>query len=146
MPDSFCGAIPDDRLYDPKFDMWVRHDADGYVTLGATAFGLFLAGEIIMFTGKPRGAEVARGRGIGTVETGKTVLAVHAPISVVNLQCNDAAEDQPRIINKFPYDEGWLAKAHAASWLSELSLLVDAAAYRQHILSINPTARFVTNS
>ena len=74
----FRGAVPDGRLYDPDHDMWVRREGEE-VVIGASAFGIFLAGEIIAFTAKPKGAEVERGRGLGTVECAKTVLAVHAP-------------------------------------------------------------------
>ncbi|MBV5337502.1 MAG: hypothetical protein J0653_06030, partial [Deltaproteobacteria bacterium] len=63
----FQGSIPADRHYCRKYDMWVQ-EQDGKLVIGATSFGLFLAGEIIAFTAKPNGAEVAQGRGMGTVE------------------------------------------------------------------------------
>jgi len=72
--------------------MWVRTDGDELV-IGATSFGVFRAGEIIGFTAKPNGAEVDCGRGMGTVECAKTVLAVHAPVSFVLLQANEVIEE-----------------------------------------------------
>ena len=72
---------------------------DGEVLIGATSFGIFLAGEIIAFTAKPKGAEVDIGRGMGTVECRKTVLAVHAPISFILLEGNEAAEERPKLVN-----------------------------------------------
>jgi glycine cleavage system H protein len=111
--------------------------------IGATAFGIFLAGEIIAFTSKPKGAEVARGRGMGTVECRKTVLAVHAPVSFVLLAGNDEAEERPRLVNDDPYGEGWMAHARSTAWESEKHGLLDAAAYRAHILTIEPETRFV---
>ena len=78
-PLPFRGAIPDGLLYDAEHDMWVKRDGDEAL-IGATAYGIFRAGEIIGFTAKPSGAEVDRGRGLGTVECAKTVLAVRAPI------------------------------------------------------------------
>ena len=83
----FRGSIPDDRLYCPRHDMWVQA-RDGEVLIGATRFGIFLAGEVIAFTAKPNGAEIAVGRGMGTVECRKTVLAVHAPVSFVLIEGN----------------------------------------------------------
>jgi glycine cleavage system H protein len=56
----FRGAVPDGLLYDPDHDMWVRREGEE-VVIGASAFGIFLAGEIIAFTAKPKGAEVERG-------------------------------------------------------------------------------------
>ena len=137
----FSGSIPDDRLYCPRYDMWVQETADGEVLIGATSFGIFLAGEIIAFTAKPKGAEVDIGRGMGTVECRKTVLAVHAPISFILLEGNEAAEERPRRVNSAPYGDGWMARARPTRWAEEKPLLVDAAAYRRHILAIEPEAR-----
>ncbi len=139
----FSGTIPDDRLYCPAHDMWVQEVGDGTVRIGATAFGIFLAGEIIAFTGKPRGAEIALGRGMATVECRKTVLAVHAPLSFVLLASNEAAEERPRRVNTDPYGDGWMAHGRPTRWAEEQTTLVDAAAYRRHVLRLEPEARFV---
>ena len=139
----FSGNIPDDRLYCPEYDMWVQEINADEVLIGATGFGIFLAGEIIAFTGKPNGAEVAIGRGMGTIECRKTVLAVHAPLSFILLEGNEAAETQPQRVNLDPYGAGWLARGRATRWADEQAQLIDAAAYRRHILQIEPAANFV---
>ena len=137
----FCGTVPDDRLYCPRYDMWVQRTGDE-VLIGATSFGIFLAGEIIAFTAKPKGAEVALGRGMGTVECRKTVLAVHAPISFKLLEGNETAEERPALVNRDPYGAGWMARGWATDWTAEAATLVDAAAYRRHILDLEPEATF----
>lgn len=136
----FSGSIPDDRRYCPRYDMWVQEIGHGEVLIGATSFGIFLAGEIIAFTSKPNGAEVALGRGLGTVECRKTVLAVHAPISLILLEGNERAELRPRDINTSPYGEGWMVRAKPTQWAAEQEGLLDAAAYRAHVLKIEPEA------
>ena len=138
----FSGTIPNDRLYCPRYDMWVQETADGEVLIGATSFGIFLAGEIIAFTSKPKGAAVEIGRGMGTVECRKTVLAVHAPVSFVLLEGNEEAEERPKLVNIEPYGKGWMARARPTRWAEEMLTLVDAAVYRQHILKIEPEASF----
>lgn len=138
----FSGSIPDDRLYSASHDMWVKPIEDDICLIGASSFGIFLAGQIIAFTGKPRGATVDQGRGMGTVESRKTVQAVHAPISFTLLEGNEAAEENPRLINQDPYGPGWMARVKANRWAEEKASLIDAAAYRQHILRIEPEARF----
>lgn len=139
--EPFHGSVPADRLYCPRHDMWVREE-DGQVVMGATSFGIFLAGEVIAFTAKPKGAEVAIGRGLGTVECRKTVLAVHAPVSFRHLVGNEAAEERPALVNQDPYGAGWMARGQATGWEAERSGLLDAAAYRRHILAIEPGASF----
>jgi glycine cleavage system H protein len=119
--------------------MWVRCVGDE-VLIGATSFGLFLAGELIAFTAKPRGARVSVARGLGTVESSKTVLAVHSPLSVELLAINEAAEDHPRIINDDPYHAGWMVSGRPLAWPEESGALVDAAAYFARVRAIDPDA------
>ena len=139
----FSGSIPDDRLYCPQFDMWVQEAGNGEILIGATAFGIFLAGEIIAFTSKPKGAEVDIGRGMGTVECRKTVLAVHAPVSFRLLEGNEQAEEQPSLVNADPYGAGWMARGQPTRWAEENGPLLNAAAYRAHVLKVEPEATFV---
>lgn len=136
----FHGTVPDGFLYDTRYDMWVRREGDR-LRIGITSFGVFLAGEIIAFTGKPKGAEIAYGRGLGTVESAKTVLAVHAPLAFTLNEVNEALEERPAAINRRPY-EAWLVYGTPNDWATDAERLVDAAAYRAHILSLEPEATF----
>jgi glycine cleavage system H protein len=136
----YSGSIPDDRLYCPRHHMWVQQTGPDEVLIGATGYGIFLAGDIIAFTSKPRGAEVAIDRGMGTVESSKTVQAVHAPVSFVLLEGNDEAEERPRLVSTDPYGAGWMARARPTRWAEEKPQLVDAAAYRRHVLAAAPKA------
>ena len=138
----FRGAVPDGRLYDPDHDMWVRREGEE-VVIGASAFGIFLAGEIIAFTAKPKGAEVERGRGLGTVECAKTVLAVRGPISFVLVAANEDAEERPAILNRDPYGAGWMVRARPTHWEAECGRLVDAERYRAHVRRAEPGAEFL---
>ena len=138
---TFKGSIPSDRHYCRQYDMWIQ-ECGGEILIGVTSFGLFLAGEIIAFTAKPNGAEVTQGRGMGTVECRKTVLAVHAPISFRLITGNKTAEERPALINTDPFGAGWMARVLPLAWNSEVTKLVDAASYRHHILSIEPEACF----
>lgn len=142
MPRSpFRGSVPGDRLYDPRHDLWVRRDGDnGTVVVGITAFGLFLSGELVAFTAKPRGARVERGRGLGTVESSKTVLAVHAPLSLDVLDINEIAEERPCLVNREPYGAGWLLSGQPLDWDAERAFLVDGSAYIAHIRAQEPAA------
>lgn len=147
MPEAFRGRIPADRLYDTRYDVWaLPPDEQGRVRVGATAFGIFLAGEVIMFTGKPRGASVLAGRGLGTVETGKTILAVHSPVALDDLSCNEAAEELPALIGTDPYGQGWLGEGHAVDWIGDAARLVDATGYARHVRSVDPNAIIEDNA
>ena len=141
MPDApFSGPIPADRRYCRQYDMWVQTQAGG-ILVGATGFGIHRAGVILAFTAKPRGAEVRRGKGLGTVECRKTVLAVRAPVSFRLQRGNDAAEERPALVNHDPYGAGWMAFGEALDWEAETAALCDAEQYKKHILSIDRGAR-----
>lgn len=139
--DTYKGAIPDDRLYDADWDMWVRTDGDE-VVIGASSYGIFTAGEIIGFTAKPLGARVEAGRSLGTVECAKTVLAVHAPVSFVLTAVNEAIEENAAALNRDPYGAGWMARGRPLRWETEHGRLINGAAYRARILSLDPDAQF----
>ena len=138
MVERFHGKIPDDLLYDPEHDMWVRHEA-GRVTVGATSYGIHRAGSIIAFTAKPPGANIERGRSLGTIECAKTVLAVHAPVSFILAQGNEDLEAHPEHLNHDPY-AAWMARGPATGWDADCAQLVDAAAYRGRIRQAEPAA------
>ncbi|CAG0965348.1 glycine cleavage system H protein [Rhodocyclaceae bacterium] len=137
--ETYKGSVPAHLLYDTQHDMWVRREG-GEVVIGATSFGLHLAGEVIAFTAKPTGAEVAAGRGLGTVESAKTVLAVHSPVAFRLDTPNEAAEERPDLINRDPYGAGWMARGAPLDWENDAAHLVDAAAYVAHIRAIEPEA------
>ena len=140
--ETYKGSVPADLLYDTRYDMWVRR-AGAEVVIGATSFGLHLAGEVIAFTAKPKGAEVAAGRGIGTVESAKTVLAVPSPVAFRLDTPNEAAEERPELINRDPYGAGWMARGAPLDWDADAARLVNAAAYVEHIRAIEPAAEIL---
>ena len=139
--ERFRGTVPDGLLYDTAHDMWVRCDGDD-VIMGATAYGVFRAGHIIAVTIKPRGAQIDRGRGLGTVECAKTVLALHAPVAFSLIQGNDDLEDRPAVINRDPY-AAWLARGTPRQWADDAAHLVGAPEYRAHILRCEPDAELI---
>lgn len=138
----FRGRIPDELRYDPNWDMWARREGDE-VVVGATAYGVSLIGEVLAFTPKPLGAEANAGRGLGTVESAKTVLAIHTPVGLRITVCNEAAENRPSLINQDPYGAGWMVRGIPLDWEKDAARLVDASAYREHILSGDPSAEFL---
>lgn len=135
----FRGHIPDGYLFDAEFHMWVRPQGHEIV-VGATNFGLFLAGTVIAFTPKPVGAQVACTRGLGTVECAKTVLALHAPVAMLLTQTNDAAQHDPREILGDPYGNGWMVRGHALDWERDRARLLGPQAYRTWIQACMPGA------
>jgi glycine cleavage system H protein len=137
--ERFQGRFPQDLLYDIRADVWVRRSGDE-LTIGATSYGAHFAGEILAFTPKRVGAEVEAERSIGVVEVAKTMVAIHAPLSLRIAAVNEQALQRPALINDDPYGAGWLVRAAPLRWQDEKARLVGRDAYVAHVLAAEPDA------
>jgi glycine cleavage system H protein len=117
-----------DRLYAPEQDMWVQLDADNVATIGATHV-VVSHGQFMMFTPRPTGTTVDRDRSLGVMETAKTAVAVHAPLSCEIIEVNAAVLADVALIERDPYGEGWLFRVRPTALERERDSLLDAEAY-----------------
>ncbi len=120
--------FPNNVLFDAQGEVWLRPVADGTLILGLTALSCDFAGDFVIFTPKPEGREYEAGRSIGMLETCKTVGAVKTPVSARILESNLAIERTPSLVNRMPYDEGWLFRLHPLDWENEHHVLLDTEA------------------
>jgi glycine cleavage system H protein len=125
-------ALADDVLYAPEQDMWVRFEADGTVRVGATHL-VSLHGQFMMFTPRPAGTEIQRDRSMGVMETAKTAVAIHAPLSCRVIEANASVVDNIHLAITDPYGAGWLFRVEPTDLESERETLMDAAAYRSWV-------------
>ena len=96
-----------DELYYHKEHMWARVEEDK-VKVGLTDFSQELAGEISYIEMPEEGDEVKQDDVVGSYETGKWLGKIYAPVSGEIINMNEDAEDDPTLINKDPYGEGWI--------------------------------------
>lgn len=130
--------LPEDLYYVIDKHVWARRD-DGLVTVGMTDVAQNLAKTIIAVTPKAPGKAVARGRNIATVESGKWVGPVPAPVSGEIVEVNAALTATPSLINSDPYGAGWVARLRPADWDADAATLANGPegieAYRQFLES-----------
>lgn len=100
--------LPDD-LYYHKQHMWVRVEGDVAV-VGVTDFTCKAAGEITYIELPDEEDEVEADELVGSVETGKWMGKLYAPVGGEILEVNEDAADEPSDINEDPYHKGWLFK------------------------------------
>ena len=100
--------VPDDLLY-TKDHEWVRI-VDGVATIGVTDYAQGELGDIIFIEFPNKGVKFQSGDTVGTIEAVKTVADVYAPIDGQILEVNVELEDEPDMINKDPYEKGWIIK------------------------------------
>jgi glycine cleavage system H protein len=94
-----------DLFFTPGHE-WVRLDG-GEATVGVTGAGL--RGDVVYIELPDVGRRVEKGEACALVETVKTVLEVHAPLSGAVTAVNDAVFDDPDAIARQPLDI-WLLK------------------------------------
>jgi glycine cleavage system H protein len=124
-------SYPDDLRYHPEHD-WARVEGDE-ATLGITWFAQDSLGELVHFEPPETGSTVTKDGAAGEVESVKAVSDVIAPLSGDVLEINQKAVDEPEIVNEDPYGEGWLIRIRLSD-PSEADSLMDAAAYKAHVL------------
>ncbi len=120
--------LPDDLYYNVENNVWARKEADGTITVGMTSYACALAGQIVSYTPKKVGKEIEQNKSVSTVESGKWVGPVKAPVTGEVTAVNDAVAAKPSTINEDPYGNGWLVKMKPTNWDAEAGSLVTGAA------------------
>jgi glycine cleavage system H protein len=68
----------------------------------------------------------------GVVESVKAVSDLYAPLSGTIVEANTKLEDEPELVNRSPYGEGWMIVMEATN-LEEWQQLLTAADYRAYV-------------
>lgn len=120
--------LPDDLYYNVENNVWVRRESDGTITLGMTSYACSMAGVIVSYTPKKVGKEVEQDKSVCTVESGKWVGPVKAPVAGEVIAVNDVVATNPGTVNVDPYGSGWMIKMKPRNWDAEAGDLVSGAA------------------
>lgn len=119
--------IPDDLYYLVAKHVWGRLDGE-LLTVGLTDVAQNMAKTIITVTPKAVGKSVPKGKNIATVESGKWVGPVPAPVAGEIVEVNGAVVATPTLLNRDPYGEGWIARLRPSDWASDSADLVTGTA------------------
>lgn len=122
--------IPVELKY-TKDHEWVRVEGD-VATIGITDFAQSELGDIVYIEIETVGDTVEKDAVFGTVEAVKTVSDLFMPVTGEVLELNVALEGAPELVNKDPYNAGWMVKVKIAD-MSQLSDLLSADAYKSLI-------------
>ena len=112
--------IPKNLKY-TKDHEWLRVEGnEAYI--GVTDFAQGELGDIVFVEIETEGEHLDKEETFGTVEAVKTVSDIFMPISGKILEVNPKLEENPEVVNKDPYGDGWLIKISVddASELDEL--------------------------
>ena len=119
--------IPANVKYTKEHE-WIRQEGDvAYV--GITDYAQEQLGDIVFVDIQTEGETLAAGDVFGTIEVVKTISDLFLPVAGEVLEQNPALADQPDLVNKDPYGEGWLIKIKPAAE-ADYSALLDAEGYK----------------
>ncbi len=110
---------------------WIKIDGK-VATLGLTDHAQSELGDIVYLELPGVGAEVTAGSEFGVVESVKAASDLYAPLSGKVVAVNDAATQDPALVNRDCYGEGWLVKVELKD-PSEVENLKTAAEYKEFI-------------
>lgn len=107
---------------------WIRVEGDiAYV--GITDYAQEQLGDIVFVDIPAVGETLEAGETFGTIEVVKTISDLFLPVAGELLEQNEALEENPELVNKDPYGEGWLIKMKPTN-IKDIEDLLDAEAYK----------------
>lgn len=119
--------FPENVKYTKEHE-WIRLEGDvAYV--GITDYAQEQLGDIVFVDIQTEGETLAADDVFGTIEVVKTISDLFLPVGGEILEQNEALADQPELVNKDPYGEGWLIKMKLDAD-ADFDSLLDATAYK----------------
>jgi glycine cleavage system H protein len=121
-------TFPENLKY-TKDHEWIRVDGDTG-TVGITDYAQGELGDVVFVELPAVGKTLKAHDTFGTIEAVKAVSDLYSPVSGSVVEINTALEKTPELVNKDPYNAGWMIKIKI-SHPAELNDLLDAAGYKK---------------
>ncbi len=101
--------FPDNLLYDLEQGTWVEQRGD-VIRVGITSILSWTYGVFSAITFRAIGTSFTRGQVIGTMEASKHFDVFRSPVAGTLYAVNQRLTDDPGLLNREPYGEGWFAE------------------------------------
>jgi len=122
--------IPENLKY-TKDHEWIRVEGNvGFI--GVTDYAQTELGDIVFIEIETVDETLEKEEVFGTIEAVKTVSDLFMPVSGKVLKVNAKLEDNPELVNKDPYGDGWMIQVSITN-AAELNDLLSAAQYKELI-------------
>lgn len=125
--------FPDNLKYTEEHE-WVRLEEGKIAYVGITDFAQSELGELVYIEVESVGETLEKGDVFGTVEAVKTTSELYMPVSgkviEFNPQLDESEGDDPTLVNKDPYGDGWIIKIEVSN-PDDVEDLLDVAGYQE---------------
>jgi glycine cleavage system H protein len=121
---------PDDRKYTKEHE-WVKV-SDGIAIVGVTDFAQHALTDVVFVELPEIGKKVQKKSSFALLESVKSVSDVYAPVSGEITEVNKELETDAGLINKDPFEKGWIAKIKISSQ-EELNDCMSKEEYEEYL-------------
>lgn len=136
------GAVPKLRTHPTLLSVckfsekheWITTE-NGIGTVGISNFAQEALGDVVYCSLPEVGTKLNKQDEFGALESVKAASELYSPLSGEVTEINEALAENPGLVNKSCYEDGWLIKM-ALSNPSELEGLMSEEAYEKYIKSI----------
>ncbi|GAB2664920.1 glycine cleavage system protein GcvH [Saccharopolyspora gloriosae] len=104
-------SLPEQLRYTEEHE-WIEDRGD-LVRIGITPFAAEALGDIVYVQLPEVGERIESGQTCGELESTKSVSDLYAPVTGEVVAINEAAADDPAVVNGDPFGEGWLLDVRA---------------------------------
>ena len=122
--------IPDNCRYAETHE-WARLDGD-LVFIGISDYAQGELGDVVYVELPEVDTQLGGGEECGMIDSAKTTSPLMNPVAGTVARINEEIADHPELVNKSPYDEGWMY-ALTPENPGDLEGLMDAEAYHKHV-------------
>jgi glycine cleavage system H protein len=125
-------SIPDDLRYTADHE-YVRTTGEaGVVEVGITDYAQGELGDVVFVNLPKVGDRFAAHQAFGTIEAVKAVSDLFCPVAGSVMAVNSGLDADPAVVNRAPYEGGWMIRLRADQ-PADLDGLLTPAAYRAQI-------------
>ncbi len=123
--------IPEGLRYSKDHE-WVKADG-GKARVGITDYAQDSLNDVVYVELPELGKAVKQYDSMGAVESVKAASDIFAPVAGKVVEVNKRLEQEPELVNKQPYGDGWIAIIEPATLQEDLTKLMDAAKYAEYL-------------
>jgi glycine cleavage system H protein len=124
--------VPDSLLYTSEHEYVARDGDSAVVTIGITDYAQGELGDVVFVRLPKQGDRVDAHQAFGEIEAVKAVSELYSPVAGEIIEVNSTLDNDPAIINRDPYGDGWMIRLRVAN-PGDLKSLLSPKAYRSHI-------------
>ena len=127
--------VPNGLFYTKEHE-WARVTGDT-AKVGVTDYAAKTLNDIVYLTLPSAGAQLKQLASFGTVESIKAVSELYSPLSGTVVSTNQELTNHPELINKSPYEAGWIIELRHSKLEEEKKTLLSPKQYEEFLKSLD---------